>query len=72
MGFLGRVIHGASSGAWLKEVRQRVGEASRPSESWREIFGRRPLLVVGAGGLVSGLGRSVYLSEKVWPLDPAS
>jgi len=26
LGFLGRVIHGTDSRAWLKEVRQRVGE----------------------------------------------
>ena len=26
LGFLGRVIHGTNTGAWLKEVRQRVGE----------------------------------------------
>jgi hypothetical protein len=27
MGFLGRVIHGTNPKAWLKEVRQRLGEA---------------------------------------------
>jgi hypothetical protein len=26
LGFLGRVIHGSNPRAWLKEVRQRVGE----------------------------------------------
>jgi hypothetical protein len=26
LGFLGRVIHGSNPKAWLKEVRQRVGE----------------------------------------------
>jgi hypothetical protein len=26
LGFLGRVIHGTNPRAWLKEVRQRVGE----------------------------------------------
>jgi len=26
LGFLGRVIHGTNSGAWLKEMRQRLGE----------------------------------------------
>jgi len=26
LGFLGRVIHGVNPGAWLKEMRQRLGE----------------------------------------------
>ena len=26
LGFLGRVIHGTNPRAWLKEVRQRIGE----------------------------------------------
>jgi hypothetical protein len=26
LGFLGRVIHGTNARAWLKEVRQRIGE----------------------------------------------
>ena len=26
LGFLGRVIHGSNPGAWLKELRQRLGE----------------------------------------------
>ena len=29
LGFLGRVIHGTNPRAWLKEVRQRVGERNR-------------------------------------------
>ena len=29
LGFLGRVIHGTNPRAWLKEVRQRVGEKDR-------------------------------------------
>jgi len=39
LGFLGRVIHGTNPKVWLKEVRQRVGEAvdfaaAIGSESW--------------------------------------